>query len=199
MHVHLTTDLSVLTSTFLAVTFIDSRFDEISDSSLRHYPSKSKFLLKCSSLCQGVKVRAPGGTEFQPVSWNHTEWEQSWKGSHCKDWEFLPMVISEGQEANGREEAMACRALPLICSVWHQPRLRHTAVPRLQRNRCSLTHVVGRAQAPLHVWCGLLRFPPYSSSGPKLRTLRVKSLISLLRKYCKTLCSSCLISFCFLF
>lgn len=195
-------DLSVLPSTFLAVTFIDSRFDEISDSSLRHYPSESKFLLKWSSPCQGDKVHAPGSTELQPVSWNHTGWAQSWKGSHCKGWEFLPMVISEGQEANGREEAMACRALPLICSVWLQPRLRHTATPRLQRSRCSLTPALGRlpqTQAPLRSWCGWLCSPPYSSSGPKLCTWRVKSLISLLRKYCKTLCFSCLISFRFLF
>ena len=201
-HIPLTTDLSVLPSTFLAVTFIDSRFDEISDSSLRHYPSESKFLLKWSSPCQGDKVHAPGSTELQPVSWNHTGWAQSWKGSHCKGWEFLPMVISVGQEANGREEAMACRALPLICSVWLQPRLRHTATPRLQRSRRSLTPAMGwppQTQAPLHAWCAWLRSPPYSSSGPKLCTWRVKSLISLLRKYCKTLCFSCLISFRFLF
>lgn len=56
-----------------------------------------------------------------------------------------------------------------------------------------------QTQAPLRVWCGLLHFPPYSSSGPKLRAWRVKSLILLLRKYCKTLCFSCLISFRFLF
>lgn len=64
-----------------------------------------------------VKVHAPGGTTFQPVSWNHAGWEDSWKGS--TDWDSFPTVISEGQEANRKEEAIACRALPLICSVWH--------------------------------------------------------------------------------
>lgn len=92
-----------------------------------------------------VKVHAPGGTAFQPVSWNHTWWEDSWKGGHCKDWEFLPMVISEGQEANGREEMVACRVLPLICSVWHQPSLHHTATPWLQRSHRSVTHIMGQA------------------------------------------------------
>lgn len=196
-------DWSALTSTFLAVTFIRSGFDEISDSSPRHHPSKSKFLLKFGSPCQGVKVRVLEGAAFQPVSWNHTRWGDSWKGSHCKDWEFLPMVISEGQGANAREEAMACRALPLICSVWHQPRLCQTAIHPGCKGTAAPGHTtwdrLPQTQAPPRVWCGLPHFSPYLSSGPKLCTITVKSLISLLRKYCKTLCFSCLISFRFPF
>lgn len=105
-----------------------------------------------------VKVHAPGGTIFQPVSWNHSWCEDSWKWNHYKDWEFFPMVIFEGQEANGKEEAMACRVLPLICSVWHQPRLRHVAMPWLQRRRCSVMahHGTGSSKhSPLLV-CGVV-------------------------------------------
>lgn len=188
-------DWSALTSTFLAVTFIQSGFDEISDSSLRHHPSKSKFLLKFGSPCQGVKVRVLEGAAFQPVSWiTHDEGiaekEAIAKTENSSPWWFLK---GRGQMLERK------RWLAEHCLWFAQCGVNLDCVKQLHPG-CKGTAALGhttwdrlpQTQAPPRVWCGLPHFSPYSSSGPKLCTSTVKSLISLLRKYCKTLCFSCL-------
>lgn len=117
--------------------------------------------------------------------------------------EFFPVAIPEGQEVTRKEEAMACRALPLICSVRHQPRLCHPASPWLQRS-CAAAHssVVAYwgAGSPKHsplLMCGVVWGPFVHIQVMDLSSVLfpAKSLIALLCKYCKTLCFSCLIFF----